>query len=75
MIFTTIIKAIDPRDGELKIWGGDRVEAISFDDAQHVLDTTGRGYMEIHGRLIEEIPCDEKMNPMWDKSINYENLN
>jgi hypothetical protein len=54
-IYTTMIKAIDPRDGELKSWAGPNVPGISFADARWYCDNNGLGYCEIHGELVAEI--------------------
>lgn len=74
-IYTTKIYAQDPYTGELCQWSGPHIRAISFDDAQHICNTTGRGYCRVDGLLVEEIPCDESLKPDWDKAVNYENLN
>lgn len=55
----TEIKAIDPKDGIVKSWGGDNIKAISLKDAINILNSTGRGYMDVKGELICEIPCKE----------------
>ena len=71
--FTTTVRAIDPADGELKTWGGDRVQAISWAEAQHILNTTERGYMKVDGELVAEIPCKPgTFKPDWDGSIDYQ---
>lgn len=54
MIFTTIIKAIDPRypeDEELKTWQGPNIEAISWTHAEQYLQENGLGYCEVNGIL------------------------
>lgn len=71
--FTTTVRAIDPTDGELKTWGGDRVQAISWQHAQHILNTTERGYMKVDGELVAEIPCHQgTFDPDWDGMIDYQ---
>ena len=37
------------------VWTGDRIEAISINHAEFILESTGRGYMKIIGRLNKEI--------------------
>lgn len=55
MIFTTEIKAIDPKDGDLKTWAGPNIDAISYTFAEQHLQRNGLGYCEITGQLISEI--------------------
>lgn len=57
-IFCTEIKAIDPKDGELKTWGGDNVKSITWTHAQEILNRTGRGYMKVTGELVSEIDSE-----------------
>ena len=42
-------------DNEGVVWAGDRIEAISTDHAEFILETTGRGYMQVIGRLSKDI--------------------
>lgn len=51
MIFTTIIKALDPLDGELKTWQGPNIEAISWTHAEQYLQQNGLGYCQVDGIL------------------------
>lgn len=53
--FTTIIKAIDPKDGELKTWCGPYIEALSFTDAQRQCELNGLGYCKVDGVLVVEV--------------------
>ena len=53
--YTTIIKAIDPRDGELKVWAGPYVKGITKKDAEHYCQTHELGYCEVSDILVEEI--------------------
>jgi len=34
-----------------RTWSGDRIEAISYEHAEYILETTGRGYMNVIGVL------------------------
>lgn len=58
MIFTTVIKAIDPLDGELKIWQGPNIEAISWTHAEQYLQENGLGYCKVDGVLHSEVDWD-----------------
>lgn len=58
MIFTTVIKAIDPLDGELKMWQGPNIEAISWTLAEQYLQENGLGYCKVDGVLHSEIDWD-----------------
>lgn len=53
MTFTTILQAIDQKDGQLKIFAGPRIYAISWKDAE--LKIKDRGYLKIDGLLVSEI--------------------
>lgn len=70
--WTTTIKAIDPKDGQLKKYSGQTVLGISFQDAENYCQNNGLGYLTVEGELIAEIPCDENFNPIWNKSIDYD---
>ena len=49
-----------------KKYDGDRVRAISFKDAQRILNESGRKHMKIDGKLIAEIDACPKTNkPIW----------
>ena len=41
-------------------FAGDTVEAFTFKGAQRILNRTGRGYMKIDGKLVQEIPISGK---------------
>lgn len=56
--FVTLIKAIDPKDGNLKTFYGDYIEATDENEAQNILDETGRGYMKVSGGFVEEQDTD-----------------
>lgn len=51
MIFTTKIRAMDMIDGEIKTWGGRRIEAISWKEAE----SKCMPYEEVDGVLWSEI--------------------
>ncbi|MCB1711325.1 MAG: hypothetical protein KDH96_02230 [Candidatus Riesia sp.] len=65
--FTTVIQAIKPSTNCLTKWSGDIIEADSIEEAQSILDNTGRGYMKADAELIEEIPLS---NEEWINVIN-----
>lgn len=60
-IYLTEINAIDPNSGDLKLYGGPEISAISFDDAQNYCNQNGLGYCKEIGELIEEIPLKKRL--------------
>lgn len=60
--YTTIIKALDPSDGKMKVWQGPFIPAESFEKAREYCDNNGLGYCEVHGELVEcreiNAPCN-----------------
>jgi len=77
-IFTTTIRAIDPKDGELKLWFGPNINAISFQDARKWCDNNDLGYCEILGELVAEIETEIDPNTDFNKIsklIDYSNDN
>ena len=54
MTFTTVIRAVDPRDGELKLWAGPLIHASSWHLAEMKLQTEGLGYCKIDGVFESE---------------------
>jgi len=54
-LFTTQIKAIDPRDGKLKTYSGQHVPGLSFEDAEMYCQQNGLGYCKVTGELITEV--------------------
>jgi hypothetical protein len=52
----TEIRALDPISGEMKTYGGDNVEAPTFQMAQNWCNEN-KGYLKVIGELIAEIPC------------------
>jgi hypothetical protein len=75
-LFTTTIQAIDPLDGELKLWGGPNVPAISFNDARRYCNENGLGYCTIFGELVATIPTNsDERTPDFSKMIDYSNDN
>lgn len=73
--WATKIRAIDPKDGELKTWGGPNVPGITMKDAWNYCQTHELGYCEIEGEIIAEIPCKEgTFEPDFNKTIDYEKI-
>lgn len=72
-MYTTLIKAISPIDGELKIYQGPNVPGISFNDAQNYCEMNGLGYCKIDGLLIAEINYSEDSRDITD--YETKNLN
>lgn len=52
--YDTYLQAIDPKDGILKKYGGQIIEAESQEKAQEYLDTNGLGYLVLNGEIIHE---------------------
>jgi hypothetical protein len=69
MKFITQLKAIDPRDGEVKKWIGQTIEAPNFQLAEDYINKNGLGYLEIVGELVCSV--DEETG----NNISFENLN
>jgi hypothetical protein len=77
-IYSTVVKAIDPVDGILKTWDGDKIKAISFGEAEYILQNTERGYMKVTSELVSKMPFKEstKENTYeadFDNLIDYSN--
>ncbi|MHA7823686.1 hypothetical protein ACVVIH_13065 [Chryseobacterium arthrosphaerae] len=74
MLFTTIIRAIDPITGELKKWCGPYIEAISLENAKQYC-RENLGYCEVDSELVAEIPCKEgSYKPDFCKMVDFENV-
>lgn len=56
-IWLTQIEAIDPNDGELKIWAGPKVFGITLKFAELYAEQNGLGYCKIIGEFITSVPC------------------
>jgi len=52
-------------------FGGERISAVSWTDALHQAESKG---LELAGKLVMEISCDEDFNPDWDNAIDYDNI-
>lgn len=75
-MWVTEIHAIDPRDGEMKVWCGPDVPGINHDDAVNYCQQNGLGYCQVLGELMGEIPCKEGTHePDFDKMVDYEKIN
>ena len=71
-IWCTEIKALDAKTDEMKTWGGDEVEAPTFELAQKWCDEN-KGYLKVIGELIAEIPCKKNTyEPDFNNTIDYE---
>lgn len=56
-----------------QMWSGERINAISWSDAEYQASTKG---LEVTGKLIKEIPCsDSGNNIQWSQAIDYEKIN
>ena len=74
--WVTEIKAIDPRDGILKTWHGEFIEAPTKKLAQDWCNNNERGYLNVTGELLAIIPTKQDgYTPDYYKKIDYENIN
>lgn len=71
MIYLTQVRAFDPLTNEMKIWEGDRIEAGSFEEAEKYC-RENKGYLEVVGQLVSEIPTDLNGNPMWNLKQDFD---
>lgn len=72
--YITQIRAIDPKDGELKTYAGPHVPAISFGFAEEYCQHNGLGYCEVIGELIAEIPCkSDSAEADFGNRLDYDN--
>jgi len=53
------------------LWAGDTIIATSKNHARHILDTSGRGYMEVIGWLVATV--DEFTGERIDKDSPFVN--
>lgn len=67
--WVTELKAIDPKTGELRTYGGPHVPGISKKDAERYCQQNGLGYLVVIGRIIAEF--DQETG----NEINYETPN
>jgi len=58
-LWYTTLEAIDPRDGELKLWAGPKVIADTYEDAVKVCNEKGYGYLQVLGEYIGQKPYFE----------------
>ena len=70
MMFSTIIRALDVKDGVLRIWDGPRVVAPSREEAELYCQMF-MGHCEVDGILTGEGFFDDKgnpvgLNPIWN---------
>ena len=57
MRYYTEFQAIDPKDGVLKTWEGEHIEAESFEEAKRYCEKY-KGHLRVFGKLIQEIPMN-----------------
>lgn len=61
--FVTEIIALDPITDELRVYAGDIVNAVSWNHAEIILQSSERGYMAVTGELEENINvCEFNLN-------------
>lgn len=71
-MWVTTIRAIDPKDGQLKTWGGQYVPGITKEDAERYCQENELGYCEVDGELIAVIPTkSDGVTPNSSKSMDY----
>lgn len=74
--YTTLIHAINPKNGNLVLFSGPYIIALSFEDAQRYCDENGLGYCKVDGMLEAVIPCKSNtFIPDWNNQSNEFNLN
>lgn len=76
--WSTRIRALCPKSGEILTYMGPFVKGYSRMDAQEYCENNGLGYCKVVDRVISVIPADEHNNPLWDQEENYDitlNLN
>lgn len=66
-LYTTKIRAICPKTGELKTYFGQNVPGISFESAQEYCELNGLGYCKVNGLLVAEIDQYDH-----EKDIHYD---
>ena len=59
LLYTTEIKAINPKTGEICIWAGPYVPGLSFSDAADYCQANGLGYCDVVGEFIMDAPFVE----------------
>jgi len=52
--FTTLIKAVNQKTGELQYFAGQNVQAETIEDAQEYCNKNGLGYCKVDGEFISE---------------------
>ena len=69
--FVTEILAIDPMDGQMRLWAGPLIEAETIEQAREYCDANGLGYCAVVGKFIAEIPWNSSQfaNRLLDDSI------
>lgn len=70
-LWTTSIRAIDPKTRELKNWCGPHVPGINAQTAQEYCENNGLGYCKVDGELIAEIPFNTAGT---EGMIDYDNI-
>jgi len=55
----TTIEAIDPQDGELKLWAGPKIQAPTYEAAKDFCQDNGLGFLNVVGEFIGERPTFE----------------
>lgn len=74
MFFITEFKAVTEYTGEIDVYAGPNIEAISWDDAiNYCREYTP--WLEVVGVLESEIPCGYDYAPDYDNEIRYDNKN
>lgn len=74
-LYTTIIRAINPKTGQLCTWQGPNIDAISPKLADEYCQQNGLGYCEVDGKLTMEIPCKPGTDePDMDNATDYYTL-
>lgn len=68
--YITELQAIDPKDGELKKWGGVNIEANSIEEAQNKCNEMEMGYLTVVAPLDVTIPDNSlELEKGWENKI------
>ena len=74
-LWSTIIYAKSPLDGEMKPYGGPDIKAFTKRLAREHCETHGLGYCHIGDEILVEIPCKKgTYEPDWKNKVDYDQI-
>jgi len=69
-LWETRIYSFDKKSGDVLTFEGERIEAISAGEAQHIANTTGRGYLKVTGmKVIEDVDFKTGKRTIYDSGF------